>query len=333
MKLFRAAAHNPAIAKSSGIKQSAAERMSKEGVKMAGGGMAKINRQDTRHGKMDMPFTKLTKYAGYSGGGDVDRDNPYSGPSDLQKSLRGKYASEPESTAAESPQSPQSRNVSEREDGAEDKKSTPQQGRYGKTGNQARGALYVADEEDAKKRLETAAEVLPVGRGVMAAGKVGAAVRVPGRTYAERKRFLEQSEKESARTRGALRENTPPPAASNIYGKRGFTGKQAQDALIRRMQDKGYAKGGMMKESKAMVKKEVEFFKKKGAPASMIKHEEKEAKGMKFVRGGGIEQRGKTKGTQIRMASGGIVKFASGGSVSARADGIAQRGKTNCKMR
>jgi hypothetical protein len=38
--------------------------------------------------------------------------------------------------------------------------------------------------------------------------------------------------------------------------------------------------GGEMKESKAMVKKEVSFMKKKGAPKSMIKHEMKEA-GMK----------------------------------------------------
>lgn len=36
----------------------------------------------------------------------------------------------------------------------------------------------------------------------------------------------------------------------------------------------------MAKESKKMVKKEIEFFKKKGAPKSMIKHEEAEAKAM-----------------------------------------------------
>lgn len=36
----------------------------------------------------------------------------------------------------------------------------------------------------------------------------------------------------------------------------------------------------MAKESKAMVKKEIDFFKKKGAPKSMIKHEEAEAKSM-----------------------------------------------------
>jgi hypothetical protein len=87
--------------------------------------------------------------------------------------------------------------------------------------------------------------------------------------------------------------------------------------------DKKLAKGGMMKESKAMVGKEMSFMKKKGAPASMIKHEKAEMMGMK--KGGGIESRGKTKGTIIRMASGGSVS-----SASRRADGIAQRGKTRC---
>ena len=95
-----------------------------------------------------------------------------------------------------------------------------------------------------------------------------------------------------------------------------------------------------MKESKAMAGKEVMFMKKRGAPASMIKHEKAEmgmAKGgmpmkdgkpafmKKFAKGGGIESRGKTKGTIIRMASGGSVS-----SASRRADGIAQRGKTRC---
>ena len=41
------------------------------------------------------------------------------------------------------------------------------------------------------------------------------------------------------------------------------------------------AKGGDMKESKTMMKKEVSFMKKKGAPKSMLKHEMAEMKGMK----------------------------------------------------
>ena len=100
----------------------------------------------------------------------------------------------------------------------------------------------------------------------------------------------------------------------------------------------GYMKkGGMAKESKMMVKKEVEFMKKKGAPASMIKHEKAEA-GMKkggaahsdiakdkpmmkkvaakavkghekrmhgMAKGGGIEVKGKTKGKMVKMKYGG----------------------------
>lgn len=83
----------------------------------------------------------------------------------------------------------------------------------------------------------------------------------------------------------------------------------------------GYAKGG---ESKAMMKKEVAFMKKKGAPKSMVKHETAE---MKMAKGGafrssanGIAKKGKTKAAMPKMAKGGSI------------DGIAMRGKTRgCK--
>jgi hypothetical protein len=93
--------------------------------------------------------------------------------------------------------------------------------------------------------------------------------------------------------------------------------------------DKGrkFAGGGEMKESKNMMKKEVAFMKKKGAPKSMVKHEMAEM-GMKkggtakYANGGmttakmgavrtaapsrdGIASKGKTKGTMVKMAYGG----------------------------
>jgi hypothetical protein len=69
---------------------------------------------------------------------------------------------------------------------------------------------------------------------------------------------------------------------------------------------KAHAEGGIMKkESPAMMKKEVAFMKKKGAPKSMIKHEMAEAKGKPFAKGGGIESKGKTKGKMVKMAMGG----------------------------
>jgi hypothetical protein len=85
--------------------------------------------------------------------------------------------------------------------------------------------------------------------------------------------------------------------------------------------DKGktFSRGGDMKESKAMVGKEMAFMKKKKAPASMIKHEKAEMMGMK-------------KGGAAKKMMGGGMAYAKGGSASSRADGIAQRGKTKGKM-
>ena len=66
-----------------------------------------------------------------------------------------------------------------------------------------------------------------------------------------------------------------------------------------------FKKGEPVKESKKMMRKEVGFMKKAGAPKSMIKHEIAEMKGKKYARGGGIELRGKTKGTMVKMNRGG----------------------------
>ena len=66
---------------------------------------------------------------------------------------------------------------------------------------------------------------------------------------------------------------------------------------------KAHAEGGNVKESKQMMKKEVAFMKKKGAPKSMLKHEMAEAKG--YAKGGGIESKGKTKGKMVKMMRGG----------------------------
>lgn len=76
-----------------------------------------------------------------------------------------------------------------------------------------------------------------------------------------------------------------------------------------------FKKGGEMKESKEMMKKEVSFMKKKGAPASMVKHEMKEA-GMKKMANGGI--------TKAKM---GAVKTA-----APSRDGVATKGKTKGAM-
>lgn len=69
------------------------------------------------------------------------------------------------------------------------------------------------------------------------------------------------------------------------------------------------AEGGpVKKESLAMMKKEVAFMKKKGAPKSMIKHEMAEAKGEKYARGGGVERKGKAPAKIVKMLRGGSCK-------------------------
>lgn len=102
------------------------------------------------------------------------------------------------------------------------------------------------------------------------------------------------------------------PKAAKRLGIPQSVGKEFMKA------DKGrtFKEGGEMKESKAMMKKEVEFMKAKGAPKAMVKHEQKEAKGMKkggscYAAGGftksadGIAKKGKTKAKQIVMKKGG----------------------------
>ena len=89
--------------------------------------------------------------------------------------------------------------------------------------------------------------------------------------------------------------------------------------------DKGrkFSKGGEMAESKKMVGKEIAFMKKKGAPASMIKHEKAEMSGMK--KGGGVkkmamggdttgmgpskERKGMTMEKMGKVTAGGTKKF------------------------
>jgi hypothetical protein len=97
--------------------------------------------------------------------------------------------------------------------------------------------------------------------------------------------------------------------------------------------DKGrkFGSGGSMKESKAMMKKEVSFMKKKGAPKSMIKHEMSE---MADKAGRALKKRSAdTMGrAMVKKMAGGGMSYSGGGSASSRADGIAMKGKTKGKI-
>ena len=126
-------------------------------------------------------------------------------------------------------------------------------------------------------------------------------------------------------------------ASNPKFAKKAGVPQSVGEEFIKADKGRKFAGGGEM-ESKKMIGKEVAFMKKKGAPASMVKHEEAEMKGMKkggkakaYASGGlaaghkqadGIAQRGKTRGMEIKMAAGGL---AAGHK---QADGVAQRGKT-----
>jgi hypothetical protein len=100
--------------------------------------------------------------------------------------------------------------------------------------------------------------------------------------------------------------------------------------------DKGrkFKEGGDMKESKAMMKKEVSFMKKAGAPKSMVKHEMAEAKMAK----GGIATSLKAHAAapaskaHAGMKAGGMTKMGGVKTAAPSRDGIASKGKTKGTM-
>ena len=137
----------------------------------------------------------------------------------------------------------------------------------------------------------------------------GSATPKPGyeKTYSQGGRLMPSVSAKQHRLMAAVATN---PAVAKKTKIPQSVGKEFMEA------DRGkkFKGGGEMKESKAMVKKEIGFMKKKGAPKSMIKHEMAEA-GMKK---GGMPMK--------KMASGGL---AAGHKA---ADGVAVRGKTKAKQ-
>jgi hypothetical protein len=100
--------------------------------------------------------------------------------------------------------------------------------------------------------------------------------------------------------------------------------------------DKGrkFSKGGDMAESKAMAKKEISFMKKKGAPASMIKHEKAEYGMNKGGIATSLKAHAAAPASKAHgMKSGGMAASKMGSvKTSATRDGVASKGKTKGKM-
>jgi hypothetical protein len=355
-RFMEAIAHNRAFAKKVGIPQSVGKEFvaADKGKKFVRGG---INKQDTRHGKMDMPFNKLNRFAGMKSGGMMKKGRRYDEGGDVPNRV---YAEDAGIT------------------GRGDEKVEDQY--RDSTGE---GADTYAEPQKSVKTKSAPNEGPQKKQSFAEAFKE--ASKTPGSVFTwNGKKYSTEMAKPAAKTATKSAEASSKPAEaratpSNVTDSGAVSGMTRRGQTVRRpaaseaapeaqpkrstMQSlddsmrqtfsrdiskwNRFAKGGMMKESKAMVGKEVAFMKKKGAPASMIKHEQAEMKmarggamrpkkdieadqmkmamkkgGVKYARGGGIESRGKTKGTIVKMAAGGL---ASGHKA---ADGIAQRGKT-----
>lgn len=307
LKLFRAAAHNPAIAKSSGIKQADAERMSKEGLKkMAGGGKALINRQDTRHGKMDMPYKKLNRFAGMKEGGVMKKRRFYEGgdAGSLEDEgftkegegedtvYRKSFVSTPSYKKETKKPTTKSAAISVAKS-VKNKKASD----YGDEGDRMRARQ--GDYDDMFKGISRASRLM---RRDDEAG-IKQTVSESGDKKSSEIKFSSPLQRLRERMSSGDQQAFRP--RDRGFRKGGAIMRSKKDIGKDQMSMAPYKKGGEM-ESKAMMKKEIGFMQKKGAPASMIKHEKAEMKGM--ARGGGIESRGKTKGTMIKMAAGGSVR-------------------------
>ena len=109
--------------------------------------------------------------------------------------------------------------------------------------------------------------------------------------------------------------------------------------------DRKFVSGGIMKESKEMVREEMKYLKRGKAPKRVMEHEarEHESIGMerkvkKMARGGDMaDKAGRAmKGrTEDKMGRAMVKKYAAGGAVGSyrrAADGIASKGKTKGKM-
>jgi len=110
-------------------------------------------------------------------------------------------------------------------------------------------------------------------------------------------------------------------AANPKFAKKAGVSQSVGAEFVKADKGRKFSRGGEMAESKKMMGKEVAFMKKKGAPKSMVKHEEAEMMGMKkggkvkkmaagsFVRAAdGVATKGKTKAKQITMKRGGMCK-------------------------
>jgi hypothetical protein len=271
-----AIANNPAFAKKAGVPQSVGKdyAAADKGKKFVRGG---INKQYTRHGKMDMPFNKLNRLAGMKAGGIMDKG--------VEKKLP----------------------------------TSKQMGALGmKSGGMKESKAMVGKEVAFMKKKGAPASMIKHEAAEMGAMKKGGMAKYAKYAKGGGVSLMDNIEKynEGAKetvAEGEKNTRNAGDAAVNAF-KKGNYGTALKEG----------AKGLGSAAKTLAVDVPTEAFR---AGVNRLKYGEKMAAGgmAKYARGGGIESKGKTKGTIIKMATGGVVKFARGG-------GIESKGKTKGTM-
>ena len=374
-----AIANNPSFAKKVGVPQSVGKDFSAadKGKKFGRGGMAAINKQDTQHGSMDMPFKSLKKFGGMKFGGKVKRYAGEEGSevyNDDNRPFAETKATEERTTTRNVPAEPSTPTPTPaKSTGSANFKSAFAAARSGgeKTFDYG-GKSYSTDlakpskdhgDESARMlarapRKETVTETIATPAVTGRADKVSKNMPSDAQKEATSERirnaamaagFMLPAGKvvsgistgvkainaaRAAKTAGAM-EKVAAGTAKQVSAKKEAAKEAAYDARRARDMEAGFKKGGMahggmhkMPDGKMMKNSAMKMGGmpiKDGKPAFLMGKKMNMGGMAKYAKGGGIESKGKTKGTVIKMASGGSVS-----SASRRADGIAQRGKTRC---
>ena len=250
-----AIANSPAFAKKVGIKQSVGKDFvtADKGKKFAKGGMSVINKQNTRHGMMDMPVSNLSRYAGFKRGGAMKK-NCYEDGGDVEYSP---HEIDSESRFAHG--------LTEEE---------PKKAKSSKKRNKMQIIALNQAEVDKADRL--AAEQSGAFYGGAKSGR----------------RTVSQVTK---------------PKVSSSYDSGGSGIPMKKGGMMKSLFKGKETYGEELKEANAIKSGKI-------SPKQYASGEKSEKK---LAKGGGIESRGKTKGTMVKMARGG---------------GIESRGKTRGKM-
>lgn len=366
-----AIANNPSFAKKVGVSQSVGKdfNAADKGRTFAKGGVTqqKINKQNTRHGMMDLPVANLSRFSGmkkggimkkrrFDNGGDVDMENDgYDKSGEGEDAVYRKSFATGVTASNETPAPKKAAAKPVRSEPVRRTPSTPERA----TGDPA-GAFDYNEDSDGKGTPRPARANAPTQQPDETKSELPEDTRgvsgMPSRKYKnmptdERKKEnadrlakelavigvtggagrLAYGALEAARAKQLL--EMPTREILKMRNRQGFQGHKSGGKIA------GFKTGGsVMKEPKdAMMPRRPRGMTPPVASPMGMKHggmPMKDGKpsfmkkmmggGMaKYAKGGGIESRGKTKGTIIRMASGGSVS-----SASRRADGIAQRGKT-----